>query len=153
MITLAFIAVFGAPAPATNTALADPMLIDPALADPTLSDQTPVDPAPVDMPSGLGAFLLEYLDETADMHGIFRARFVAPDLESKIDDLEAVFTDMEYLCNAAAVPEVTLRGIAVQRIIVSISTEPLAFGSIAPDIAQYFESYSLQDGICIWELF
>lgn len=111
------------------------------------------DPAWVEVPSGLQVTLQEYRDETETPLAIFRARFVAPGLEQAAEDMEQVFADMKHLCNAVALPELATRGLPAQRIVVSLSSEPLDFGTIAPDVAQFFESYTIEDALCIWELF
>lgn len=111
------------------------------------------DPAWLEVPSGLQVNLQEFRDETETPLAIFRARFVAPALESAAEDMETVFTDMEHLCNTIALPELAIRGLPAQRIVVSISSEPLDFGTIAPDVAQFFESYTIEEATCIWELF
>lgn len=110
------------------------------------------DPDVLALPSGQPIEVLEYLDETDSADGIFRARYLAPGLSAEAD-LETVFTDLEHLCNAAALPEVAARQAKPARIVVSISAEPLELGTIAPDVPQYFESYTVVDGTCIWELY
>lgn len=110
------------------------------------------DPFWLELPSGRSVVLQEYRDETDTPLAIFRARFVAEGLETASDALDSVFTDMEHLCNSVALPELRTRGLPAQRIVVSVSSEPLEFGTIAPDVAQFFESYSIEDATCIWEL-
>ncbi|WP_323763551.1 DUF6497 family protein [Marinovum sp.] len=111
------------------------------------------DPSRFEVPSGLQVSLQEYRDETETPLAIFRARFVVPDLEQASEDMESVFADMEHLCAEVALPELERRGLPAQRIVISLSSKPLEFGTIAPDVAQFFESYAIEDAICIWELF
>lgn len=105
------------------------------------------------VPSGQPVYLLEYVDETATEDAIFRARYVAPDLAEMSDAFETVLDDMEHLCNKQAIPNVTAAGLSPARIVVSLSAEPLDLGVIAPEVVQVFESYTLQDDTCIWELY
>ena len=119
----------------------------------TAAPAAATDPTQIEAPSGLRVVLQDYRDETDTPLAIFRARFVAPDLEQAAETMEAVFSDMEYLCNTVALPELVTRGLPAQRVVVSLSSEPLEFGTIAPDVAQFFESYSIEDATCIWELF
>lgn len=110
-------------------------------------------PVALNVPSGQPVYLLEFLDEPDAPKHMFRARFVAPDLDVVSSDIESVFADMELLCNTVALPEIGARAIAPDRIIVSISSAPMELGTIAPEITQFFESYSIADDTCIWELF
>lgn len=124
------------------------VLSAPALADPVLPDG-PL----LTVPSGQPVYLLEYVDETATEDAIFRARYVAPNLAEMSDAFETVLNDMEHLCNKQAIPNVAAAGLAPARIVVSLSAEPLDLGVIAPEVVQVFESYTLQDDTCIWELY
>lgn len=102
-------------------------------------------------PSGLEVQLLEFIDESDQTPSILRARFVAPAMTAERPGPDSVLSDMEHLCNTVAIPHVTDRDIAASQIIVSVSAEPLELGVFDPDIPQYFEAYTLQDGTCIWE--
>ncbi|TNF17723.1 MAG: acetolactate synthase [Rhodobacteraceae bacterium] len=135
---------FAAPIAALVPALIPALL----LADPVLPEGPQVT-----VPSGQPVYLLEYVDETATEDAIFRARYVAPELAEMSEALETVLDDMEHLCNRQAIPNVLAAGLAPARIVVSLSAEPLGLGVIAPEVAQVFESYSLQDNTCIWELY
>lgn len=105
------------------------------------------------VPSGQPVHLLEYVDETATEDAIFRARYLAPDLAEMSEAFETVLNDMEHLCNRQAIPNVVAAGLSPARIVVSLSAEPLELGVIAPEVAQVFESYTLDDNTCIWELY
>lgn len=105
------------------------------------------------VPSGQPVYLLEYVDETATEDAIFRARYVAPDLGAMSDAFETVLNDMEHLCNRQVIPNIAAAGLSPTRIVVSLSAEPLELGVIAPEVAQVFEAYSLQDDTCIWEIY
>lgn len=111
------------------------------------------DEAQLSVPSGQPVYLLGYVDETGSDDAIFRARYVAPALQQFAEDFELVLGDLEHLCNRQALPNVTAAGLEPARIVVSLSAEPLDLGVIAPDIVQVFESYTIKDGTCMWEIY
>jgi Family of unknown function (DUF6497) len=78
-----------------------------------------------------------------------RFRFLAPGLTQ--DDLEAAFADMQALCDTFALPRIDGMVPAPQEIIISFSAEAVPFGEAAPDTVQFFESYSVATGACVWE--
>ena len=104
-------------------------------------------------PSGLAATLLEFVDESDQPQSLVRARFVAPELTPAHPGTDAVLTDLEYLCNTVAIPHLTEVELDPMQIVVSLSAEALELGVFDPDIPQYFEAFSIDDGLCIWELY
>lgn len=105
------------------------------------------------LPSGLKAVLLEsFLDVKPDGELTYaRFRFVAPELDSEgAPDFEARLQDMDVLCRDYALPHVAVTPDKVDVIVISIANRPSEFGVADPDTMQYFESYSVQDGTCIW---
>jgi len=59
--------------------------------------------------------------------------------------------DMQFLCDAFALPRMAEQGWAQGDIVVSFSSQKLPFGEIAPDVTQFFQPFSIQDGRCMWE--
>ena len=57
------------------------------------------------------------------------------------------------LCNSYAVPRISGMVPQPQQIIISVSATEVPFGEAAPDVAQFFEAYSVKDGACIWDVF
>ena len=104
------------------------------------------------VPSGREITLIEVITDVPGPAGVTaRFRFLAPDLVAK--DLQAAAIDMEALCNSHAVPWIAGLALAPLQIILSLSATPVAFGEAAPDVVQFFEAYSVQDGTCIREAF
>ena len=124
-----------------STVLALALTALPALADATAFTT----------PSGLDVHLQEFVDESAQVPALLRARFVAPAMTADHPGSETVLSDMEHLCNAIAIPHVTDNAIEASQIVISVSAEPLELGVFDPEIPQYFEAYTIQDGTCIWE--
>jgi len=104
------------------------------------------------LPSGLEAGLQEVLREERGGAPVLRFRFVAPGLD-KGAGLAAVSADLEYLCNAHALPNVPDAEAAGATIIVSVGDKPSEFGVPDPDVVQVFEAYRVENGLCIWEVF
>ena len=108
----------------------------------------------VALPSGRMASLLEAIWEpqTKPMETWLRLRFVVPGIGPELDFAE-VGADLLALCQTQALPELARTGKSADQAIISISSEPLLFGAINPDVTQYFEAYRLRGGDCILEGF
>lgn len=107
---------------------------------------------PIETPSGLTVYLQEFIEEPG-LFPLLRARFVAPTMTADTPEPETVLGDMEHLCNTVAIPHAQVAGEMPTQIVVSVSAEAMEFGTLDPDIPQYFEAYSVQDGTCMWELY
>ena len=44
-------------------------------------------------------------------------------------------------------------GPAPEQIVISLSDRAVPFGESAPDVVQFFESYRIENDICVWEMF
>ncbi len=107
----------------------------------------------VQVPSGQPVTFVEVVRYEAGPNGkVARFRFVAPAIAGGVGFDRAV-GDMQHLCDAFALPRVTETVPFPTQIIISLSAAPVPFGEAAPEVTQYFEAYSLQDGACIWEVF
>lgn len=97
--------------------------------------------------SGLEVEYFDMIDEAPT----FRARYLAPDLTDPSIEYFALADDMALLCQQEALPRVA--GQAPERIVVSLMSAPVEFGVMAPEIRQFFESFRVEGGLCIWEAF
>jgi len=104
------------------------------------------------LPSGMEAYLQEVLNENAGDGLVYRFRFVAPAFTGQ-EDFETQSADLEFLCTTRALPQLANLSPAPSKIVVSLADQPSPFGVLDPDVAQIFESFSLQDGACMWEMF
>ncbi|NBD30383.1 MAG: hypothetical protein GVY31_10160 [Alphaproteobacteria bacterium] len=103
----------------------------------------------VAVPSGQPLSLLEVrLDEAPD---VARFRFLAPDLDAR--GFEAVADDFAVLCADFALPALAASDVAVEKLVISMSSQDVPFGEVAPDVTQFFEVFGVQNGDCIWEAF
>jgi Family of unknown function (DUF6497) len=106
----------------------------------------------VTVPSGRELSLIEIVTNAPGPSGAAaRFRFLAPDLGH--DESETAAVDMQALCDTFAVKRIDGMVPAPQTIIISWSGEAVPFGEAAPDVVQFFESYRVENGVCIWEPF
>lgn len=84
-----------------------------------------------------------------------RFRFVAPRVGSNAGSIgyDVAALDMDHLCDVLAVPYVSERGLDPARVIISMSSAPLDFGTSDPAVTQFFHAYRLENNSCIWEEF
>jgi hypothetical protein len=101
------------------------------------------------VPSGQPLELMERRLE--DAPAMARFRFLAPELEAR--GFAAVADDFAALCDGYARPALAADGIAVDRVVISLSAQRVPFGETAPDVTQFFEVFRLSEDGCIWEYF
>ena len=128
--------------------------IAPLLALPLLAACQEDQPAgdAVTVPSGRELSLIEIVTNAPGPSGAAaRFRFLAPGLTP--DDAVAAAADMQALCDSFALPRIDGMVPAPQSIILSFSSKAVPFGQAAPEAVQFFESYSVATGACVWEQF
>lgn len=102
-----------------------------------------------ELPSGLSVSLMETRYDEMGAETWLRFRFLAPAVGSvSFADVEA---DMAHLCETTAVPYVSDNGVSADRVVISLSDRPLAFGTTDPEATQFFETFRVEQGRCIWE--
>ena len=85
---------------------------------------------------------------------VMRFRFIAPGIaDGGGVDFDTASADMQHLCDSFAVPRLPEFGVEAQQVVISLSASAVEFGTAAPDVVQFFESYSVVDGACQWEVF
>jgi len=109
--------------------------------------------AEVALPSGLEAALLEgFVELQPDGARWGRFRYVMPALAEGAD-FDAVQQDFSALCEGQALPMLEAAGETGALVVVSLMDKPMEFGQSDPGTVQYFESFAIRDGRCIWEEF
>ena len=106
-----------------------------------------------DLPSGLKAELQDmFLDIKPDGELTYaRFRFIAPGLAGdEAPELEARMQDMDVLCRDYALPHVEVTPQKVDRVVISLADRATEFGVTDPEATQFFESYRIENGACIW---
>jgi hypothetical protein len=104
---------------------------------------------PVTLDSGLQVTWHDVIAEPPT----WRMRYVAPDLVRDGRVYADVADDMQRLCDGDALQRVTAFGEAPQRVVITLMSQPVEFGVMTPDVRQFFESYRVENGLCIWEAF
>lgn len=83
----------------------------------------------------------------------WRVRYLVPELARGGLAYEAMAGDIEQLCVQDALPRVIETGSAPVRIVITLMSEPVAFGEMTPNVTQFFESFLVENDLCIWEAF
>ncbi len=113
----------------------------------------PGDGQKVDVPSGQDVRLQDVIWNVPGPEGMTtRFRFVAPGIAGAVD-FDTAEGDMAALCRDYALPRIGDFGPAPEQVVISLSDRAVAFGESAPDVVQFFESYRIENGDCVWELF
>lgn len=120
------------------------------------STQTMRDGRAIVTPSGQTVTLAEVVWAAPGPEGLTtRFRFVAPAIavEGGTVGFDAAAEDMLWLCQTFALPRIALTGPVPAQIVISLSDRDVAFGQAAPEATQFFEAYSIEDGVCVWQVF
>jgi len=113
-------------------------------------------PLGIALPSGVEPTLHEWLLDTQPNGDIYaRFRFIAPDISRDTGrfTLPDLADDFQVLCDEFAVVNIAAQPTPVDLVIISFSDRKVDFGYGDPDATQYFESFRLENGTCIWEYF
>ncbi|SEP01455.1 hypothetical protein SAMN04490248_11979 [Salinihabitans flavidus] len=93
------------------------------------------------------------LEDRADGQRVLRMRYVMPAIAADDVGFVDVEDDFGHLCQSDAIPTLHRQGDTADRAVISLSAEPVEFGVANSEIRQYFEAFTLENGICIWEAF
>lgn len=108
------------------------------------------------VPSGQDVSLQDVIWNAPGPEGLtLRFRFLAPGIarDGGTVGFDQAVADMQALCETYALPRLAELGPVPSQVIISLSDRPVAFGEARPDATQFFEAFSVQDGICIWEAY
>ncbi len=117
----------------------------------------PAAAGPIAVPSGQEVTLLQMFIEPQEGTGEVWARFryLAPAIApgaGAVTYAEARH-DMDRLCEAHALPLLAARGLAPDLVVISLASSATGFGATAPDVTQYFETYSIAGDRCRLEAY
>ncbi len=110
----------------------------------------------ITVPSGQTVTLLDVITDVSGPAGLTaRFRFLAPAIarDGGTVDPETAGLDMDYLCQTYALTKIANTGPQPAQIIISMSDVDVPFGEARPDATQFFNSYSIADGTCVWEVY
>lgn len=100
------------------------------------------------VPSGIALQLQEIRVEDGGEGPLARFRYVAAELDRF--GFAGVEEDFPVLCADVVLPWAALHA-PVARVVISMASAPVEFGTNAPDVTQFFEVFRLEPTACIWE--
>lgn len=109
----------------------------------------------IEVPSGQEITLQDVIWNAPGPDGLaLRFRFLAPGIAPGGGvDFETAAADMQHLCDTYALPRIADQGPHPEQVIISLSDVSVAFGEAAPEATQFFESFRIENGVCVWEIF
>lgn len=111
----------------------------------------------IEVPSGQPVTLQDVIWNQPGPAGLTaRFRFIAPEIarDGGLIDFDTAAADMDHLCETYALPRVTtITGPRPAQVVISLSDIPVEFGVVTPEATQFFEAYSITEGVCEWEAF
>lgn len=136
-------------------------MADKIMAESAGAQIAPGDGVPLAVPSGQVVSLIDVIWNVPGPNGLaVRFRFLAPAIARDaggVDaggvDADVAGRDMDDLCQNYALHRIAEFGPQPSQIIISLSDVAVPFGEAAPDATQYFQAYSIEDGLCVWEVF
>jgi hypothetical protein len=123
------------------------------------TDQTKAEgsDALIPVPSGQKVTLMETIWNERGPNGLaIRFRFLAPAITKGTGTItsDQAEADMMALCRDYALGRIgDATGPKPAQIIISLSDRPVPFGESHPEATQFFDSFDLTDGDCVWSLF
>lgn len=108
------------------------------------------------VPSGQAVTFLDAITDAPGPDGLAaRFRFLAPAIahDGGTVDAETAALDMDYLCGSFALDHIANTVPQPAQIIISMSNVDVPFGEVHPEATQFFNSYSIEDGSCVWDMF
>lgn len=103
--------------------------------------------------SGPAAHLQERLIEEGEDGLVHRFRFVSEGFDPSAQAPETVMTDLQALCTHYAIPALSAADRRPDRIVISLADRAVEFGVMAAEARQVFEAFSIEDDVCIWEMY
>jgi hypothetical protein len=126
-------------------------------SDATGGTAEPGDDAAITVPSGQKVTLMETIWNIPGPEGLaVRFRFLAPAISKEAGTITAdqADADIQALCHQFAAKRIgDATGPKPAQIIISLSDRPVPFGESHPEATQYFDSFTYQDGDCVWSMF
>ena len=115
----------------------------------------PGDGTRIEVPSGQEITLQDVIWNAPGPDGLaLRFRFLAPGIAPGGGvDFDTAAADMQHLCDGYAVPRIADQGPHPDQVIISLSDVAVPFGEAAPEATQFFESFRIEEGVCVWEMF
>ncbi len=108
--------------------------------------------AEISVPSGqvLELYSFEVVTQPSDQNLLF-VGVLAKTLDPQ--GYDAAAEDMDALCRDLALPEAAVQGrqgIPIGEVSIRIADQPLAYGEVDPEVAQFMGFYEIVSGECVW---
>jgi hypothetical protein len=104
------------------------------------------------VPSGQPVTLFDIVADDA-APGTKRFRYLAPELGQAQRGFHEIADDFPHLCKTQALPQLQRDGDSTRTVVISLMQSPVDFGVMTPDVVQFFESFTIENDLCIWEAF
>lgn len=101
------------------------------------------------VPSGLDVTVWDRIE---DDDGVIRYRFLAPGIAEGSRGEDAP-EDMQVLCDTYVLENLPNPAHPPTQVIVTMMEKPIELGESRPDVVQFFEAFTFEDGKCVWEIF
>lgn len=124
-------------------------------ASPLSAGTEPASDEQVAVPSGQPVTLQEVIWNEPGPSGLtVRFRFLAPEIRAGGSvGFDMASADIQALCETYVLDRIADLSPAPAQVVISMADVAIPFGEAAPEVTQYFEAFTIRDGICIWEPF
>jgi hypothetical protein len=102
------------------------------------------------VPSGQPVSFIEFISEEST--NTVRFRFLTPEIGKSYQYMD-VAHDFQVVCDELVMPALIENAIEPSQIVLSMSAANIPFGEDDPNVLQFFEIFSPENGTCIWEEF
>ena len=112
--------------------------------------------AAIPVPSGQQVWWVDTTQTEEGPQGLtYRFRFLAPQIGGAgALSPDVALLDIAALCETYVVPRLPQGGAPEpEQVVLSLSDRIVPLGEAVPEAVQYFEGYSVSDGVCEWEFF
>lgn len=108
-----------------------------------------------DVPSGQSVTLNEVLIDEVGAEAWLRFRFLAPQIAQGADAVTYAQAEPDFvaLCDTVALPYLAEYDLTADVIVVSLMDREVPFGQADPEATQFFETFRLENGACVWQEF
>ncbi|WP_159807819.1 DUF6497 family protein [Litoreibacter roseus] len=106
----------------------------------------------IKVPSGAQVVFQEMrIDDGGGSDAVLRVRYVAPQIaDTSTYGFDVIEPDLSYLCETHGLLLRSERAPDTREIVISIASEPIAFGETTPEVVQYFDVFRVDSDHCIW---
>ncbi len=110
---------------------------------------------PIAVPSGQLVTFYDVIWEQDGTENTYRFRYLAPQIARDGGGVSfaQAESDLIYLCENSALPNLRKHNRDVNKIIISMSDIPVTFGKASPHATQFVDGFVVQGIRCIWDAY